>query len=791
MRARALAVVLALGALPTLITATALTAPVAAATAPSAAPAGTAPRAATASAAGAPGAKESTAPTGKVVLIGVPALQWSDVNPSDTPNLWRLTGRGAAGSLSVRTIGSWTCATDGWLSVSSAHKAKAFPIGCNLPTPPVPEGGIGTGGAATVADFARWRQGNLADTFQARIGLLGDAIHAAGGSTAAVGAGGAVAAADRRGRVDAYAGTLESMPPRVWASATFTAVDIDVIVRTYADRGVLNEQRERPVTEQLRRGAVRQADTAIGKAAAAAPAGATVLIAGISDAGNRPHLRVALAVGGRYGPGFLTSSATRREGMVHLSDVGTTVLAAAGVGLPDGAVGKIMTGPPPAGPPSGGVPPNTPSDSFGGTDDPTQSVVTRLAGTDAAAQTIRLIKGPFFIANVVIQLLLYLAAAIVLRRRQGTRRRRVLMLTRIVAIAGAALPAAAFLANLLPWWRAANPVPVLLTAYVVMDALVVAAALAGPWRRGVAGVVVPGTIVAAITALLLAADVVTGSRLQLNSPTGYDALAGGRFHGFGNIAFAVFATSMLLAAAGLAHLLLSRDRRLAAVLAIAGLGAVAIVLDGHPNWGSDFGGVVSLLPGVAVAALIVSGRRVSFGKVALFGACGIAVVAAMTYLDYSRPPQERTHLGQFAAQLFSGEGIPPVIARKLQGMLNTVGSPTLLPVILAALAFLVFVLLRPGRYQTGGLQIAYEHFPALRAGLIGALITALVGFGINDSGAAIPALSLTIAIPLALAASAQALRLPAPDPRTNPPTASGTSESAQASVLPINSRPPR
>ncbi|MFD0884504.1 hypothetical protein ACFQ08_08040, partial [Streptosporangium algeriense] len=56
---------------------------------------------------------------GRVVLIGVPGLLWSDLTPESTPNLWALAGRSATGSLSVRTVGRVTCPYDGWLTVSA------------------------------------------------------------------------------------------------------------------------------------------------------------------------------------------------------------------------------------------------------------------------------------------------------------------------------------------------------------------------------------------------------------------------------------------------------------------------------------------------------------------------------------------------------------------------------------------------------------------------------------------------------------------------------------------------
>src|SRR5262249_21832343 len=53
--------------------------------------------------------------TGRVVLIGVPSLLWSDIHGTRTPNLARLTRQGAAGALSVKTVGPHTCPVDGWL----------------------------------------------------------------------------------------------------------------------------------------------------------------------------------------------------------------------------------------------------------------------------------------------------------------------------------------------------------------------------------------------------------------------------------------------------------------------------------------------------------------------------------------------------------------------------------------------------------------------------------------------------------------------------------------------------
>lgn len=94
----------------------------------------------------------------------------------------------------------------------------------------------------------------------------------------------------------------------------------------------------------------------------------------------------------------------------------------------------------------------------------------------------------------------------------------------------------------------------------------------------------------------------------------------------------------------------------------------------------------------------------------------------------------------------------------------TVGNWSLTLLSVVALAFLFLVLTRPSRWGAPALGQAYGLAPTLRAGLFGALTCALVGFLMNDSGIAIPAMALTVAVPLTLAACVRALQLATPTP---------------------------
>ncbi|MBA9004492.1 hypothetical protein [Thermomonospora cellulosilytica] len=673
------------------------------------------------------GARQGDAPQGRVLLVGVPSLHWDDLGERTTPHLWRLARAGSAGAQSVRALGTVACPIDGWLTVSAGARASRPSGPCDA-LPPAPRV---SGQGAVVTGFAQARHSNAESHFRAPVGLLGDTVRRSGGCTTAVGPGAALALADSRGKVDVYAPSADRMPAGTPGRCAVTVVDVDDLLRAGRDA-------------DARAAAARRADAALGRVLAQTPPGTTVLVSGISDgpAAAGPHLRVAIAAGpGVPAGGYLISDSTRRRGIVITPDVTATMLRAAGLAAPAELIGTPVRG-------EGRRPEGT-------------AGVTALARHDVAAQTYKSVLPRFFLGLVISQVAFYVLAMLLLRRaHDGGGRRRVLAVTRVVALACAAVPVSTYLVNLLPWWQGGPPRLTLLGGIAAFDALIVALALAGPWRRSLLG---PGTVVAAVTAATVGLDLLTGTELQLYSLMGYSPLVGGRYYGLGNIAFSVFATSVLLTGAGLAQWLVDqgaergdgeRARRWA-VTAVVTLGLLAMALDGLPLWGADFGGVIAIVPGLAVAAMMVAGRRISVLRLGAFCGVGGVLVLAIAYLDHRRGSS--THLGRFFGELLAGEAVPTV-ERKFNAMMGTMLNPTLTPIAVAALVLLFMMLRRPGRMRAPALEQVYAHAPLLRAGLMGALATAVVGTLVNDSGMAVLALALVVAVPLALAAGAQALQ---------------------------------
>jgi hypothetical protein len=259
-----------------------------------------------------------------VVLVGIAGLQWSDLSPQSTPTLWRLTGQGDTASMTVRTVRSFTCPVDGWLTVSAGRRAAA-PAPDDEACAPIPVPQPEPAGAGV--QIPGWDEvvaENAGGIYDARPGLLGDTLAAAGICATAVGPGAALAVADGSGRVSSYLGDLGDIGDADRPACPLTVIDVG----TAGDLG--------------------QVDSRLAELTASLPDRATMLVAGISDRDDprlegapRPHLRVALTYDSDdAAPRWLTSQSTRRQALVQLTDIAPTVYDRLGVDKPPSAVGQ-------------------------------------------------------------------------------------------------------------------------------------------------------------------------------------------------------------------------------------------------------------------------------------------------------------------------------------------------------------------------------------------------------------------------------------------------------------------
>ena len=434
-----------------------------------------------------------------------------------------------------------------------------------------------------------------------------------------------------------------------------------------------------------------------------------VVAPGPSNSGDALTIAALRAPGVQ--PGFLRTASTRRTGFVLLADIGPSVVNL--VGLPRD---KAMSG---------------------------SEFVARATGRDYAHRRHFLIsesKAGHFRDTVRLQVVidytlvtaaLVLGAFLVLRRRRGARAR---ALVRFGALAALGCVPMVYLARLVPFQNFS-----IVTYWLALGigALVLAALYQVVGRRFSYGPIM--LALAAIVGLQIG-DVLLGARLQFGSAFGYSATVGVRVSGLGNISYAFLSSAAVLLSGLVAHKLGGRRGAYAAIALLA----AALVIDIAPFWGSDFGGILSMVPAFGLTAALLLGIRIRIRlrTVVIAGLATFAVLVVAAAIDLSRPTNEQTHVGRLISSI--GDNGPSklfsVVGRKLDQNLITLTNSEwrpIVPIVLVLVAYLAFC-------ERKWVARVIAEIPEMRAALLGFALLAFLGYALNDSGIAIPAVMLTV-----------------------------------------------
>lgn len=694
----------------------------------------------------------------KVVIVAISGITFEDLSSGAAPNLRAFARRWPVAAMSVRTVGPRTDEASAFATLGAGNRARGLGRD-NVEF--VPSTTRSTAGLI-VLHMDGVRSDNTGRLHYGAVpGTLGTVLHQAGFRTGVVGNsdGGAVpmegptrrprgteerrfaglALADHAGKIDAgdtgaglvvadksTANGYRTNPGRLVSAFRQTLEDADVVLvelaDTYREGLVLYAEisgEGPPLPDEFapeRLAAISRDDRAfagiVGQMNLERDA---LMVLGMTGPGPalRERLTVAIAGGAGFAPGgWLTSATTNRDGLITLADAGPGIVALLGLQAPDAMTGQPLR--------------SVASSETGR--------LERLLEVQAAALFHLRWLTPFFGALVLLQALLYLLAWRPAVRAPG----RGAPALRAATLGFLAVPVATVM------WQAFRPhelgiwaLPLLLGLCAVCAAL----SLAGPWRRYPSG---PPAFVCAITFAVIAADLLTGSGLQMSGLIGYSPIVAGRFFGIGNLDFAVFGTSAVLgASAAIAFF----PRR--AILIVAAAALVAAVINGAPWLGADFGGLVSLVVGFGVLLILLSGRRLSVGRLALLGTAALLIGLAAGFADHLRPPEVQTHLGRFVGRLIEqGPGAVIEILLRKAAANWSVATNSILSLSVPIAGIFLYLLLRRPR---GRLRTALANEPGLAPGLAAAAALNLTGFAVNDSGIAVPAMGLAVAVPYCLA----------------------------------------
>ncbi|MSO79785.1 MAG: hypothetical protein EXQ79_09305 [Acidimicrobiia bacterium] len=698
--------------------------------------------------------RKLTERAGRVLVISLPYVTWSDLEGPPVPNIDRLIDSSSVASLTTRTIGR-TDLVDGYLTMSAGVRATG--------------GDAATDGAAfsvdeeyghdVAADVFRRQTGtsinkgivhlglpaildaNDEEGLDALVGVLGDALHRAGYSQAVVanGDGGspisafpvyermAASALMRsdgvlsKGRVDA--GLLSDAPEApfgrklnvgaaveafndVWHDHSVVLVEASDLVRAtrYQPLAVKGQRRD------LFKQALRSSDRLVGELLKTVDLkrDAVIVLSPVPSVLGSTLTVVSVHAPG-IEPSLLRSPSLRRPGFVQIVDVAPTILELVGVKRPTEINGRPMT--------------------VASTGKSAAERRAFLVDEIDAAEYRDQVSDAVIITFIALQALLALGAVLVLIGRLGAKAR---ARVRFAGLALLAFVPAVYLARLVPFHEVKPLYPVFL--------IVAACALAALYRViGWRHTLDPPIIGLATIVVLLVGDVILGARLQLDSAFGYTPTVGVRISGFGNISYAALGAAAVI----LAGLVTSRVPGRAGVQIAIGIMGFALLADAVPIWGADVGGVLSMIPAFGITAALLLGKHVRprLCTVLLCVAAALVGLVIASVLDLSQAEEQRTHLGRFLEEVNDNgfSTITDTISHKLSQNLATITSSlwgVLLPFILAFVAYLSF--------GSGRLGALMRRIPELRAALIGFTVLAVLGYFLNDSGINIPSMMLAV-----------------------------------------------
>lgn len=717
--------------------------------------------------------KGDAGPPRRVLVVTAPRLTWETVDRLRPPNLMRFFDRSALASTSVRSAKSVTSLVDGYVTLGAGNRAAAP---SSLSTEVVDrrdpdvatqravferQAGVKARGDAFTLSLPPIVALNVSQHYGAVPGSLGKAlgrqgVAAVGNATSDLtgrsGRDVAFAAIDADGRLahgDVGADLLAFDP----VAPAGLVLDADRVVAAveqafgrasivFAELGDLERAEQARAASTPQQGsrqfddAVARSDELFGRLLGTVDLSRDLVIVVAPAA---PLAREQLTVFAMAGPavkrGWASSSTTRRGRFTTLTDIAPDIVSEFQK-VPAAMTDTRLT---------------SSADSSS-----TADRLDRLVDDNLRAVHRDSAFGPFTVV-FVIGIVLMLGFAALHQARGGE------------AVATTVRLGAMWILGILPWTYLVGLFPLgsispagqgfLVAALGLLTGLVVEVL-----TRRFAPQIPPPAVLAVASVLVPAVDIVTGGRLQLSTIFGYSPIVAGRFAGFGNQVFSVFAISLLLVVTAFAEPHLERvvrgsrsdgdgvgegdgeqeETALVApwrVVAVAVAAFVAaLVLDGHPAFGSDVGGVLALVPTFTVATLMLRGIRIRVRTVLLAGGLALLALGVFTLVDLARPAAERTHLGRFAQQILDGD-LLEVLQRKLSANLRVL-VVVWTWVIPAALVYLAYLSWRPNRALT---QIRRRH-PGFRIFGVSGLLLGALSMAVNDSGVSMPAMMLAVAL---------------------------------------------
>ena len=245
---------------------------------------------------------------------------------------------------------------------------------------------------------------------------------------------------------------------------------------------------------------------------------------------------------------------------------------------------------------------------------------------------------------------------------------------------------------------------------------------------------------ALITILVIVVDCIFGTYLMKNNIMSYDAIVGARYYGVGNEYEGVSIASPIFAFA----ILLNYNKKLPKwSIIIASI--VILISSAYPTMGANVGGAISQTAAYLLFIMLIFDIKLDFKKVILIGVAVVGVVGAFAFFDIVSGSE--SHLGLFVQQiLLNGPStIIQTFARKIGMNLKLAQTSVWVNILLAGIFIIGIFIVKPPKQ----FRMIAKRYPMIFKGFIASMIGCIVTLLVNDSGiVAASTASIYVLIPL-------------------------------------------
>ena len=707
----------------------------------------------------------------KVVMIFAGAVDLKDIIAADAPAFNHFKEQSTWGIMNVRTAGAFTpenaYATLGSNSraFGTAEAGRNFGAGERLESGTAGEvferytGSSVHEQEVVVIDYPRLLKANARTLHPPLLGAFGSALKQAGIRIAVCGnadtnsksgrefilalmnASGKIAMGSlgddllRKNAARPYG--IQTDYERLWRTVSDFWESADCLAVELGDSSRLEKERDAFLPEQrlaLRRQTIEDADVFFARLAdrcqTALPEGdgGEVMVLMVSpypardaqDEGNT--LTPVLISGSSFTGGLLYSASTKKDGLITIGDLQSTILAFLGVDKPAAITGQPLVARPSE--------LTRPSDSVAQAGNQLYLLNSRIA-------KINISRSPVLKSFVIAQIIVLILALLLIVF--GVQKTRLFLFLRWLMAFVASVPLGLLVQPLTARFELSE----ILLFTILFAALITLIAF---WsnKQGKNGE--PIGIIALLTAFAILIDTLSGSNLMSNSVLGYSPVGGARYYGIGNEYMGVLLGSSVIGISVYLQRFGTSRKNMIAAGTLLVLWAYAVSVPWH---GSNLGGSLSLVTAylVTVIGLVSekrSKKRLRTWLVAIAAAVVVAIVLSLA--DLARQTEAQSHIGRFASQIRQGgpTSIFPVIVRKLEMNLSLIGYTIWSKALLTFIVVMGVLFCRP----KGMLARAAANRPVIFNGIWASFAGSVTAFAVNDSG--IVAAATALLFPVAL-----------------------------------------